>query len=298
MDPLAQARKRQEEKYKQYLATQAAEKASQDAFEAAKFKKQRLDALHQKFVALRHKRSRYTHFDWAATKLQGFFKKWLQSSPNKSEPIVNVFGVIYPISVATQLYDVEEEPFDTPEGRSAYDNVLKKIQNIEHFASRDNQLSPDDVVLFLLACLSNGMQPDPEILFGVFDADTITHLLSLNLRDYDRLSRMIRILNLILNGKVPDPIYEHFSLGTNLEEFVQTLIQDIIFELEEIGKSQARLVEAFWQPIPDDEIQCTNCENVCVVANMFKRPEGSFYYCHRCAPMVGILTDQNGYLSD
>ena len=286
MDPVA--RQRQEQRYQQHLAAQAAQKAAQEAEEAAKVKKQRQDAIRQKIEALAQKRLRYTHFDWAATKLVGFFRKRIQLRPRSTEPVVNVFGDSYPFSIATQLYDAEEAPFDTPEARSAYDAFLQKQQNHLFFGSRDSQLSPEETVLFLLACLCKGNQPDVGLLFGIFEESTIAHLFSLNLREHKELSRAIRLLNLLQNQGIPSPIFENLP-PCNLEELTMTLIQDIQFQLEEIGKSQARLQETFWRPNPDDEVECTNCQELHLARDMHSHPNGSFLYCTTCAPLAGIF---------
>jgi hypothetical protein len=288
MDQLAEVRRRQQERYQQHLAAQAAQKAEQEAAEAAKVKKQRQDALCQKIEALAKKRLQYTHFDWAATKLVGFFRKRIQPRPRSTEPVVNVFGDSYLFSLATQLYDAEEEPFDTPEARSAYDAFLQKQQNHLFFGSRDRQLSPEAVVLFLLACLCKGNQPDVGLLFGIFEESTVAHLFSLNLHEHKELLRSICLLNLLQNQEIPPPIFENLP-PCNLEEITITLVQDIQFQLEEIGKSQARLQETFWRPNPDDEVQCTNCQEHHLARDMHSAPRGSFLYCTTCAPLAGIF---------
>jgi len=298
MDQLAEVRRRQQERYQQHLAAQAAQKAEQEAAEAAKVKKQRQDALCKKVLTLMQKKpSQYTHFDSkAATKLQKFFRNRLQSCQRASESVVNVFGDSYPFSVATQLYDAGEEPFDAPEARSAYDAVLQKMQNNAHFGSRDNQLSPDAVVLFILACLCKDNQPDAGLLFGIFDDSTIANLFSLNLHEHLDLSRSIRMLNLLQNQGIPPPIFENLPPHTNLEEIMVSLVQDIQFQLEEIGKSQARLEETYLRPNPDDEVQCTNCQEPHLARDMHSHPNGSFLYCTNCAPLAGIFPQ--GFFQD
>ena len=304
MDPSVLARRRQE--YETRMAAQAAQmaaqaaqeadqKAAQEAAEAAKAAEQCRNALRQKAIALTWKRLHYTHLDWASTKLQRFFKKRLQSRPRASERVITVFGASYPFSVATQLYDAEEAPFDTPEARSIYDAVLQKNQNNEHFGSRDNQLSPEAVVLFLLACLCKDNQPDVGLLFGIFDESTFSHLFSLNLHDHPDLSRDIRLLNLLQNQGIPPPIFENLP-PCNLEELTMTLKHDIQFQLKEIVKSQARLEETFWRPNPDDEVQCTNCQELHLARDMHSHPNGSFLYCTTCAPLVGIFPQ--GFFQD
>jgi len=329
MDPLALARQRQEQRYQQHLAAQAAQKAAQEAEEATKVKKQRQDVLRQRIEALVQKRLRYTHFDWAATKLVSFFRKRIQSRPRSSEPVVRIFGhsypfsvatqlvsffrkriqsrprssepVVrifghsYPFSVATQLYDDAEEPFDNPEARSAYDAALQKQQNHLFFGSRDRQLSPEATVLFLLACLCKGSQPDVGLLFGIFEESTIAHLYSLNLHEHPDLSRAICLLNFLQNQGIPPSIFENLP-PCNLEEISLSLIQDIQFQLEEIGKSQARLQETFWRPNPDDEVECTNCQELNLARDMHSHPNGSFLYCTTCAPLAGIFP--NGFFQD
>jgi hypothetical protein len=280
MDHLALAR--QQQKYQQHLAAQAAQRASQEAEEAAKVKKQRQDALHQKIEALAQKRLRYTNFDWAASKLVGFFRKRIQTRPRSTEPVVNVFGVFYPFSDATNLYDEGKAPFNTPEARLAYDVALRNQQNHIFFGSRDNQLSPEATVLFLLACLCKHNQPDVGLLFGIFEESTIAHLFSLNLDEHPVLSRAIRLLNLLQNQGIPPPIFENLP-PFNLEELTFSLMQDIQFQLEEIGKSQARLEETFWRPNPDDEVQCTSCQEHHLARDMHSHPNGSFLYCTTCA---------------
>ena len=297
MDPSVLARRRQE--YETRMAAQAAQRAAQaaqEAAEAAKAAEQCRNALRQKAIALTWKRLHYTHLDWASTKLQRFFKKRLQSRPRASERVVTVFGASYLFSVATQLYDAREAPFDTPEARSIYDAVLQKNQNNEHFGSRDNQLSPEAVVLFLLACLCKDNQPDVGLLFGIFDVSTIAHLFSLNLHEHPDLSRSIRSLNLLQNQAIPPPIFDNFPPGTNLEEITVSLVQDIQFQLEEIGKSQARLEETFSRPDPDDEVQCTSCQEPYLVRDMHSAPRGSFLYCTNCAPRFGIFP--HGFFQD
>jgi hypothetical protein len=295
MDPLALARRRQEEKYQQHLAAQAAQKTTQEAEEAAKAKKQRQDALRQKIEALKQKRLRYTHFDWAATKLVGFFRKRIQPRPRSTEPVVNVFGVSFPLSVAMRLYDAVEAPFDTPEARSAFDAALQKQQNHVFFGSRDNKLSPEATVLFLLACLCKGSQPDVGLLFGIFEESIIAHLFSLNLHEQPDLSRAICLLNLLQNQGIPHPIFENLP-PFNLEELTVSLVQDIQFQLEEIGKSQARLEETFSRPNPDDEVECTNCQEPHLARDMHSAPRGSFLFCTACAPLAGIFPQ--GFFQD
>ena len=295
MDPLAEARRRQEQRYQQHLAAQSAQKASREAEEAAKVKKQRQDALRQRIEALAQKRLRYTHFDWAATKLVSFFRKRIQSRPRSSEPVVRIFGDSYPFSVATQLYNAEEAPFDTPEARSAYEAALRNQQNHIFFGSRDRQLSPEATVLFLLACLCKGSQPDVGLLFGIFEESTIAHLYSLNLHEHKELSRAICLLNLLQNQGIPPPIFENLP-PCNLEELAVSLVQDIQFQLEEIGKSQARLQETFWRPNPDDEVECTNCQEFNLARDMHSHPNGSFLYCTTCAPLAGIFPQ--GFFAD
>lgn len=289
MDPVA--RQRQEQKYQQYLAAQAARAAE----EAAKVKRQQQDAIRQKIEALVQRRLRYTHFDWAATKLVGFFRKRIKPRPRLSEPVVRVFGDSYPFLVATQLYDVKETPFDTPEARSAYDAILQKQQNHLFFSSRDSQLSHEAVVLFILACLCKGNQPDVGLLFGIFEESTVAHLFSLNLHEHKELSRSICLLNLLQNQGIPHPIFENLP-PCNLEELTISLMQDIQFQLEEIGKSQARLAETFWRPNPDDEVECTNCQEPHLARNMHSAPRGSFLYCTNCAPLAGIFPQ--GFFQD
>ena len=297
MDPqLAEARRRREEKYQQHQAAQASQKAEQEAAEAAKVKKQRQDALCQKVLALMQKRSRYTHFKWAPVNLQSFFRKHIQSRPRAFEPVVTVFGGSYSFSVATQLYDAGEAPFDTPEARSIYDAFLRKMQNNAHFGSRDNQLSPEAACLFLLACLCKDKHPDVELLLGIFDDSTIAHLFSLDLHEHLDLSRSIRLLNLLQNQGIPPPIFENLPQGIDLEEITVSLIQDIQFQLEEIGKSQARLAETYWRPNPDDEVQCTNCQEPHLARDMHSAPRGSFLYCTNCAPLAGIFPQ--GFFAD
>jgi hypothetical protein len=295
MDPIAEARRRQEHRYQQYLAAQAAQKAAQEETEAAKAKRKQQEALRQKIEVLAQKRLRYTHLDWAATKLQRFFRKRLQSRSSGFEPVVNVFGVSYLFSVATQLYDEEDFPFDSQEARSIYDAVLRKMQNIAHFGSRDNQLSPEAEVMFLLACLCKGSQPDVGLLFGIFEESTIEHLFSLNLHEHTDLSRAIRLLNLIQNQGIPPHIFENLP-PCNLEELTVTLIQDIQFQLEEIGKSQALREETFRRPNPDDEVECTNCQEPHLARDMHSAPRGSFLFCTNCAPLAGIFPQ--GFFAD
>jgi hypothetical protein len=289
MDPFAELRRRQQERYQQHLAVQEAQ-------EAAKAKKQRQDALRQKIEALAQKRLRYTHFDWAATKLVGFFRKRIQSRPRSTEPVVNVFGDSYPFSVAMRLYDAGEAPFDTPEARSAFDAALQKQQNHLFFGSRDRRLSPEAAGLFLLACLCKDNQPDVGLLFGIFDDSIVTHLFSLDLHEHPDLSRAIRLLNLLQTQGIPPPIFENLPLETNLEEIMVSLMQDIQFQLEEIGKSQARLAETYWRPNPDDEVQCTNCQEPHLARDMHSAPRGSFLYCTNCAPLAGIFPQ--GFFQD
>lgn len=288
MDPLAEIRRRQAERYQQHLA-------AQEAQEAAKDKKQRQDSLRQKIEALAQKRLQYTHFDWAAIKLVRFFRKRIQPRPRSTEPVVRVFGDSYQFSLATHLYDAEEAPFDTPEARSAYDAFLQKQQNHVFFGSRDRQLSSEAVVLFLLACLCKGNQPDVGLLFGIFEESTIAHLFSLDLHEHPDLSRAIRLLNLLQNQGIPPPIFENLP-PCNLEEITMTLIQDIQFQLEEIGKSQARLAETYWRPDPNDEVQCTHCQKPYLVRDMHSHPNGSFLYCTNCAPLARIFPQ--GFFAD
>ena len=236
----------------------------------------------------------FSLFDWAATRIQRFFRirqKRLKTS-KQSEPIVFVGGEPYMFySEASQLFDEQAPPFDSPRGQSEYISMLMKIQNSANFASPDNLLSGFHQVVFFLSCISREIRPDVGLLFGVFDFDIVNQMLSLNLLDYPKLSRNIKLLNLLFNGQVPAYIFQHFPPGTNLEEFVDFFRQEVFSEMERVGSSQALLAETLWQPNQDDEIQCDNCPVINQVRNMFKLPQGRFYYCRRCAPMIGIFPD-------
>ena len=251
-------------------------------------------ALRQKVLEIIEKYSGFTSFDWAAKSIQKLFK----CKKSLSERVVSVDGIEYPFSMVTSMINEGTAPFDEDHAIAIYNQVLRKQQNAEHFASPDLQLSPEHQVVFILSCASKGTQPDILLLIEFFNEITINQLLSLDLSENAELMRKIRMINFILNSDIPDWIFKHFPPGTNLEEFVPSLIQDIHFELEEIGKKQARLAEVLWQPNPGDEVQCTNCDTVQQARNMFKRPRGSFYYCRNCAPMIGILPDVPGYVSD
>ena len=289
MDPNALARR--EEKYQQHLAAQAA----QEATEAAKAAEQCRNALRQKIIELAWKRLRYTHFEWASVKLQSFFRKMLQSRPRASELAVTVFGDPYPFSVATQLYDAGEEPFDAPAARSIYDAFLRKMQNNAHFGSRDYKLSPDAAGLFLLTCLCKDNQPDVGLLFGIFDDSIVIPLFSLDLHEHPDLSRAIRLLNLLQTQGIPPPIFENLP-PLNLEEITISLIQDIQFQLQKIATSQACLEETFRRPNPDEPVQCTYCQEPHLARDMHSAPRGSFLYCTNCAPLAGIFPQ--GYFTD
>jgi hypothetical protein len=268
-----QIRKIQAEKYRRHLEEQA--------------KKVRL----QKVLAIIEKYSGFTPLDWAAKSIQKLSKR----KKNPSERVVNVDGIEYPFSMATSMIDEGTAPFDQEDAISIYNQVLKKQQNAEHFLSYDFRLSPEDQVLFILSCASKKTQPDILLLVEFFNEVIINQLLSLELSENPELVRKIRNLNFLLNGDIPDWIFKHFPAGTNLEELVPTLIHDIQFELEVIGKKQSRLAEVHWRPNPADEIQCTNCDCVEEARSMFKRPQGSFYYCRSCAPMIGILPDDDDF---
>ena len=296
MDPLAKVRKLQEEKYQQHQAAQAAQKAAQEAAKSAEDKKQRQDAVRKKIADLEQKRSRYTHFDRAATRLQNFARKRIQSRSRVSEPVVTVFGVSYLFSIATHLYDAGEEPFDSQEAKSVYNASLIKMQNHEQYGSRDNQLSPQAIVFFLLACFSKGNQPDPELLFGLLDDQIVMELISLNLHDHPKLSIAIRLMNLLQSQSVPPQLFENFPNGINLEEVAVSIVQEIQSQLEIIGESQARLEDVYRQPNPNEEVQCTSCEQLDLPRNMHSLPQGSLLFCTNCAPMVGIFPQ--GFFQD
>jgi len=248
----------------------------------------------QKVLAIIEKYSVFTPLDWAAKSIQ----KLSKYKKSLFERVVCVDGIEYPFSMATSMIDEGTAPFDEQHAISIYNQVLRKQQNAEHFSSPDLKLTPHDQVIFFISCASKRTQPDILLLIEFFNEVIINQLLSLDLSENPELVTKIRNLNFLLNGEIPDWIFKHFQVGTNLEEFVPSLIQDIHFELEEIGKKQARLVEVHWQPNPGDEIQCTNCDTMQQARNMFKRPRGSFYYCRNCAPMIGILPDEPGYVSD
>jgi hypothetical protein len=248
-------------------------------------------ARRQKVLAIIEKYNSFTPLDWAAKSIQ----KLSRHKHKSSKRVVNVYGIKYPYSMATLMVDKGTAPFDEQHAISIYNQVLRKKQNAELFASPDLQLSPEHQVVFILSCASKGTQPDILLLIEFFDGLTINQLLSLDLSENPEIVRKIRMINFLLNSGVPDWIFKHFPIGTNFEEFVPTLIQDIHFELEEIGKRQARLAEVHRRPNPGDEIQCTNCDTVQQARNMFKRPLGSFYYCRSCAPMIGILPDDGDF---
>lgn len=251
-------------------------------------------ARRQKVLAIIEKYSAFTPLDWAAKSIQ----KLSRRKQNPSERVVNVDGIEYPFSMATSMIDQGTAPFDEDYAIAIYNQVLRKQQNAEHFASPDLKLSPEHQVIFILSCSSKRTQPDILLLIEFFEEITINQLLSLDLSENPEMVRKIRMINFLLNDNIPDWIFKHLPFGTNLEEFVPTLIQDIHFELEEIGKRQARLAEVLWRPNPGDPVQCTNCDTVEQAMRMFKRPRGSFYYCRNCAPMIGILPDEPGYVSD
>ena len=251
-------------------------------------------ARRQKVLAIIEKYNGFTPLDWAAKSIQ----KLSKCKKSLSERVVSVDGIEYPFSMATLMIDQGTAPFDEDHAIAIYNQVLRKQQNAEHFASPDLQLSPEHQVVFILSCASKRTEPDVLLLIEFFDEMTINQLLSIELSENPEIVSKIRNLNFLLNGEIPEWIFKHFPAGTNLEEFVPTLIQDIHFELEVIGKKQERLAEVHWQPNPGDEVQCTNCDTVQQARNMFKRPRGSFYYCRNCAPMIGILPDEPGYVSD
>jgi len=251
-------------------------------------------ARRQKVFAIIEKYSAFTPFDWAAKSIQ----KLSRRKQKPSERVASVDGIEYPLKMATSMIDQGTAPFDEDYAIAIYNQVLRKQQNAEHFASPDLKLSPEHQVIFILSCSSKRTQPDILLLIEFFEETTINQLLSLDLSENPEMVRKIRMINFLLNDNIPDWIFKHFPAGTNLEEFVPTLIQDIHFELEEIGKRQARLAEVLWRPNPGDEVQCTNCDTVEQAIRMFKRPQGSFYYCRSCAPMIGILPDEPGYVSD
>jgi len=248
-------------------------------------------ACRQKVLAIIEKYSAFTPLDWAAKSIQKLYRRKQQPS----ERVVNVDGIEYPFSIATSMIDEGTAPFDEDYAIRIYNQVLRKQQNVVHFASPDLKLSPEHQVIFILSCSSKRTQPDIVLLIDFFEETTINQLLSIELSENPEMVRKIRMINFLLSGNIPDWIFKHFPAGTNLEEFVPMLIQDIHFELEEIGKRQARLAEVFWQPNAGDEIQCTNCDNVEEARNMFKRPCGSFYYCRSCAPMIGILPNDGDF---
>jgi hypothetical protein len=248
-------------------------------------------ACRQKVLAIIEKYNGFTPLDWAAKSIQ----KLSRHKHKSSERVVSVYGIEYPFSMATSMIDEGTAPFDEQHAISIYNQVLTKQQNAEHFSSPDLKLTPYDQVIFILSCSSKRTQSDILLLIEFFDETVINQLLSIDLSENPEIVRKIRMINFLLNNGVPDWIFKHFPIGTNLEEFVPTLIQDIQFELEEIGKRQARLAEVHWQPNPGDEIQCTNCDTVEQAFRMFKRPRGSFYYCRSCAPMIGILPDEPDY---
>jgi hypothetical protein len=248
-------------------------------------------ARRQKVLAIIEKYNGFTPLDWAAKSIQ----KLSKYKKSLSERVVGVDGIEYPFSMATSMIDEGTTPFDEQHAISIYNQVLRKQQNAEHFSSPDLKLTPHDQVIFILSCSSKRTQPDILLLIEFFDGLTINQLLSLELSENPEIVRKIRMINFILNSGVPDWVFKHFPIGTNLEEFVPMLIQDIHFELEEIGKRQARLAEVHRRPNPGDDVQCTNCDTVQQARNMFKRPLGSFYYCRNCAPMIGILPDEPDY---
>jgi hypothetical protein len=315
------ARKRQEERYQKHLleqeavqatqaakeateALQAAQRTAQEAAQEASQKAAQVAleaqaACRQKVLQTIRKYNGFTPIDWAATRLQRFLRT-RQSHPKlsePSEPVVVVDGVAYKFySEASTLFDARAPPFDSPHGHSVYVAVLMKIQNSANFASPDNQLSVFHQVVFFLSCISRDIRPDVGLLFGVFELNVINQMMSLNLSDYPKLSRNIRLLNLLLNGQVPDWFFQHFPPGTNLEDFVDFFRQEVLSEMERIRSSQALLAETMWQPNPDDELQCTNCQQHHLAKNMHKQPRGSFFFCSNCAPLAGIFP--LGYFED
>jgi len=248
-------------------------------------------ARRQKVLAIIEKYNGFTPLDWAAKSIQ----KLSRHKQKPFERVVSVYGIEYPYSMATSMISQGTAPFDEQHAISIYNQVLRKQQNADDFSSADLQLSPEHQVDFILSSSSKGTQPDIILLIEFFDEETINQLLSIDLSENPALVRKIRMINFLLNGDIPDWIFKHLPTGTNLEKFVPTLIQDIHFELEEIGKRQVRLAEVHWRPNPNDEVQCENCDTVQQAIRMFKRPRGSFYYCSSCAPMIGILPDDGDF---
>jgi hypothetical protein len=308
------ARKRQEERYQKYLREQEAFKATQafkdtaetsqvsqrvtqEAAAQAAATQEGLEdhyACRQRVLLNMRKYKCFSPFDWAATRLQRFFRirQSLPKLSKPSEPVMFVGGEPYMFySEASQLFDARAPPFDSLSAQSEYVTLLMKIQSSANFASQDNKLSAFHQVVFFLSCVSREIRPDVGLLFGVFDFDIINQMLSLNLSDYPKLSRNIKLLNLLLNGQIPDYIFQHFPSATDLEEFIDFFRQEVLSEMEKVGSSQSLLAETLWKPNPDDEIQCENCPAVNQARNMFKLPQGRFYYCRRCAPMIGIFPD-------
>ena len=307
------ARKRQEERYQKYLLEQEAFQATQAfkdtaetsqvsqrvtqeaaAQEAAQEASEDHSACRQRVLLNMRKYKCFSPFDWAATRLQRFFRirQTRLKTSKQSEPVVFVGGEPYMFySEASQLFDARAPPFDSSSAQSEYVTVLMKIQSSANFASQDNKLSAFHQVVFFISCVSRDIRPDVGLLFGVFEFDIINQMLSLNLSDYPKLSRNIKLLNLLLNGQLPDCIFQHFPPATDLEEFIDFFRKEVLSEMERVGSSQALLAETLWKPNPDDEIQCENCPAINRARNMFKLPQGRFYYCRRCAPMIGIFPD-------
>ena len=249
-------------------------------------------ARRQKILVIVEKYNGFTPLDWAAKSIQ----KLSRRKQKPSERVVIVDGIGYPFSMATSMIDEGTAPFDEQHAISIYDHILINHQNAAHYGSPDLQLSPHDQVVFALSCSSKRTEPEIFLLVEFFNEDIFNQLVSVDLSENPELARKIRTIIFLLNGEMPDWIFKHFPAGTNLEEFVPMLIQDIHFEMEEIGKRQARLEEVHWRPNPNDEVMCTICQEPHLVRDMHTKSNGSFLYCTVCAPRAGIFP--LGYFPD
>jgi hypothetical protein len=268
----AYRQKKEREYQKQKAAEKAAEKAAADAVkkEAAIA---RAECLEKK----------YTPLDHYICKIQHIWRRYRNSDRFGKEKFVSVSGIKYPYSLATQMYDEYEHPFDNQEGRYAYERVICKMQNIESAMN-----SPVIVLDLIISAFGNliQIQPDPAYLFGLIPDHLMQNIYAIDLNVSQTLKRLVKIITILRSQPIPPWLFIY--LDSDLEEFEMFVLSQINDEIGSITSQQQLYEEVCRQPSEFDVVQCENCKIEAQVFEMYKTFSGSLFYCRNCAPLVGI----------
>lgn len=267
----AYRQKKEREYQKQKDAEKAAEKAAEN--------------IVKKEVAIARAEclEKYTPFDRHVCKIQHIWRRYRNSDRFGKEKCVIVRGIEYPYSLATQMYDEYEQPFDNQEGRYVYERVICKMQNIESAMN-----SPVVILDLIISAFGNliQIQPDPAYLFGLIPDHFIQNIYAIDLNVSQTLKRLVKIITILRSRPIPQWLFIY--LDSDLEEFEMLVLSQINDEIDSITSQQQLYEEVCRQPSEFEIIQCENCKIEAQVFEMYKTFSGSLFYCRNCAPLVGI----------